>query len=126
MKKYTGSRDQISATIAGAWDQLASSGTRYLAAQMGYAYKHVSGDVGEFVSILPDLWANGHLSASGENWFWITFSARATERHRNRDHERPLAARRTRLRSRSKLARPNIWRFSILILLLWPSTAPEL
>ncbi|MFF1570810.1 helix-turn-helix domain-containing protein [Streptomyces sp. NPDC058293] len=66
------------------------------------------------------------VSAAAESWFWITFRARATEGHRNRDHERPRAARRTRLRSRSKLARPNICRFSILILLLWPSTAPEL
>ncbi|MCC9710282.1 tyrosine-type recombinase/integrase [Streptomyces sp. MNU76] len=49
-----------------------------------------------------------------------------TEGHHDRDHERPHAARRTRLRSRSKLARPNICRLSILILLLWPSTAPEL
>ena len=28
------------------------------------------------------------LSASGENWFWITFRARATERHQSRDHDR--------------------------------------
>ncbi|MPY56368.1 ATP-binding protein [Streptomyces spongiae] len=66
------------------------------------------------------------VSATRESWFWITFSARATEGYRNRDHERPRALRRTRLRSRSKLARPNICRFSILILMLWPSTAPEL
>jgi hypothetical protein len=33
---------------------------------------------------------------------------------------------RTRVRSRSKLARPNIWRFNILILLTVPSTRPEL
>ncbi|MGW1712057.1 helix-turn-helix domain-containing protein [Streptomyces sp. NPDC002156] len=66
------------------------------------------------------------LSPFREPWFWITFSAGATEGHHKRDHERPHAERRTRLRSRSKLARPNICRFSILILLLWPSTAPEL
>ena len=30
------------------------------------------------------------------------------------------------MRSRSKLARPNIWRFNILILLMVPSTRPEL
>ncbi|MFE9989166.1 IS5 family transposase [Streptomyces sp. NPDC005381] len=70
----------------------------------------------------PKRW----MSASFEPWFWITFSAGATEGHHNRDHERPHAARRTRLRSRSKLARPNICRLIILILLLWPSTAPEL
>ncbi|ELS57163.1 hypothetical protein STVIR_1897 [Streptomyces viridochromogenes Tue57] len=29
-----------------------------------------------------------------ELWFWITFSARATEGHRNRDHEQPRAVRR--------------------------------
>jgi hypothetical protein len=52
--------------------------------------------------------------------------ARATEGHHKRDHERPHAARRIRLRSRSKLARPNICRLIILILLLWPSMAPEL
>ena len=28
------------------------------------------------------------LSATGENWFWITFRARATERHQSRDHDR--------------------------------------
>jgi len=36
------------------------------------------------------------------------------------------AARMTRLRSRSKLARPYIWRLIILIRLTLPSTAPEL
>src|SRR5262249_21590410 len=35
-------------------------------------------------------------------------------------------ARMTRLRSRSKLARPYIWRLIILIRLTLPSTAPEL
>ncbi|MGW1924203.1 hypothetical protein ACWCQ0_33620 [Streptomyces massasporeus] len=29
------------------------------------------------------------VSLTAERWFWITFSARATEGHRNRDHERP-------------------------------------
>jgi hypothetical protein len=38
----------------------------------------------------------------------------------------PTAVSRTRLRSRSKPARPNIWRLSILIRLTLPSTAPEL
>ncbi|MFE4416204.1 hypothetical protein ACFRNR_43185, partial [Streptomyces sp. NPDC056820] len=31
------------------------------------------------------------LSAAAESWFWITFSAGATEGHHNRDHERPHA-----------------------------------
>ena len=35
-------------------------------------------------------------------------------------------ARRTRFRSRSRLARPNIWRLSILSRLMLPSTGPEL
>ena len=33
---------------------------------------------------------------------------------------------RTRMRSRSRLAHPNICRLSILILFTWPSTGPEL
>ncbi|MFE4424846.1 hypothetical protein ACFRMR_43995, partial [Streptomyces sp. NPDC056817] len=39
------------------------------------------------------------VSATGETRFWITFGAGATEGHHNRDHERPHAERRTRLRS---------------------------
>jgi hypothetical protein len=35
-------------------------------------------------------------------------------------------ARRTRFRSSSRLARPNIWRLSILSRLMLPSTGPEL
>lgn len=88
MKKYTGGRDQISATIAGAWDQLASSGTRYLAAQMGYAYKHVSGSVGEFVSILPDLWAKGHPSGRAGVSVATNTSAAPQRRSFSRSHER--------------------------------------
>jgi hypothetical protein len=37
----------------------------------------------------PTVAAASTLSASAERWFWITFSAGATEGHRNRDHERP-------------------------------------
>ncbi|MFJ5036258.1 sigma factor, partial [Streptomyces sp. NPDC088560] len=33
--------------------------------------------------------AEDAVSAAAERWFWITFSAGATEGHHNRDHERP-------------------------------------
>ena len=73
----------------------------------------------------PDLSARtcgGRVSATRENgiWIWPTFRDRtgpgAGDRH----------ASRTRLRSRSNLARPYIWRLSILIRLTVPSTVPEL
>ncbi|SCF57865.1 hypothetical protein GA0115256_103515 [Streptomyces sp. DconLS] len=88
MKKYTGGRDQISGTIKGAWDQLASSGTRYLAAQMGWAYKHVAGDVGAFVSMLPDLWANGDSRGGAGVSVATNSSATPQRRAFSRSHER--------------------------------------
>jgi hypothetical protein len=49
----------------------------------------------ELVPISPDPcvrlahYLDSTVSASVEPWFWVTFRARATEGHRNRDHERP-------------------------------------
>ncbi|MET9188971.1 hypothetical protein [Streptomyces tendae] len=88
MKKYTGGRDQISGTIKGAWDQLASSGTRYLAAQMAWAYKHVAGDVGAFVSLLPDLWAAGDPRGGAGVSVATNSSAAPQRRAFSKSHER--------------------------------------
>lgn len=55
------------------------------------------------------------VSTARENWFWHGF----------RDLTGLVqSVSRTRLRSRSGLARPNIWRLSILSRLTWPSTGP--
>ena len=40
---------------------------------------------GELLEELAPMW----LSATAQEWFWITFSAGATEGHHKRDHERP-------------------------------------
>lgn len=88
MKKYTGGRDQLSGTIRGAWDQLASSGTRYLAAQIGYAYKYVSGDVGEFVSVLPNLWVDGDPCAGAGVSVAANNSAAPKQKAFSKSHER--------------------------------------
>lgn len=58
------------------------------------------------------------MSMAVGRWFWHTL--------RDPFPDACQPAWRTRVRRRSKLARPNICRFNILILLTVPTTRPEL
>lgn len=63
MRKYTGGQESISGTVTGAWQQLSKHGTRCVISQVAWADKHVSGDVGAFVSQLPELRLTGDVSS---------------------------------------------------------------
>jgi hypothetical protein len=74
LKKYTGADNSISGTVTGAFKQLSEHGARYVVSQLAWAEKNVSGDVGDFVSQLVELWISGH-PASGAG---VSVAANAT------------------------------------------------